>query len=230
MSFVRSKIVSNNFTELMNEIEKIVTERNIRWLVHFTRIENLESILENGLLPRNSFEDLAVHPLTNDTLRLDGFLEATSLSIESPNYRMFWKCRCDAKTQHSIPHEDWVVLGIKPNILWEKDCAFCATNAAKNVVVKVPIQERKGSDALNQLFSEVDGKPSREEMRINDRCPTDPQAEILVFDKIEADFILGAVFKNNEQIKKFREKFPQKKFKVSSSLFAPREDYNYWQG
>lgn len=81
----------------MNEIERIVTERNIRWLVHFTRIENLESILENGLLPRNNFEGLDVQPLTNDAFRLDGFLEATSLSIESPNYRMFWKCRCDAK-------------------------------------------------------------------------------------------------------------------------------------
>ena len=214
----------------MNEIERIVNEKNIRWLVHFTRIENLRSILENGLLPRDNFEGLNLQPLTNDNLRLDGFLGATSLSIESPNYRMFWKCRCDAKEQHSIPHENWVVLGIKPNILWEKDCAFCSTNAASNAIVQVALEERKGAEALKRLFSEVDGKPSREEMRINNRCPTDPQAEILVFDKIEPDFIFGAVFKNNESIERFREKFPQKKFKVFSSLFFPREDYNYWQG
>ena len=214
----------------MNEIERIVNQRNIQCLVHFTRIENLESILENGLLPRNNFEDLTVHPLTNDTLRLDGFLGATSLSIESPNYRMFWKCRCNAKEQHSIPHENWVVLGIKPDILWEKDCAFCVTNAANNAVVQIAIEDRKGVDAFERLFSEVDGKPSREEMRINDRCPTDPQAEILVFDRIEPRFIFGAVFKENKQIDSFREKFPQKKFKVFSDLFFPREDYNYWQG
>ena len=76
----------------MNEIEKVVNERDIRWLMHFTRIENLESILENGLLPRNSFERLDIEPLTNDSLRLDGFLEAISLSIQSPNYKMFYKC------------------------------------------------------------------------------------------------------------------------------------------
>lgn len=214
----------------MNEIERIVTERNIRLLVHFTRIENLESILENGLLPQNNFEELNVQPLTNDTLRLDGFLGATSLSIESPNYRMFWKSRCDAKEQHSIPHEDWVVLGIKPNVLWEKDCAFCSTNAANSAIVQIDIEERKGAEAFEKLFSEVGGKPSREQMRINDRCPTDPQAEILVFDKIETEFIFGAAFKNNRQIERFRGKFPQKKFKVFSSLFAPRDDYNYWRG
>lgn len=214
----------------MNEIEKIVAERNVRWLVHFTRIENLESIMTNGLLPRNKFENLGVQPLTNDALRLDRFWGATSLSIESPNYRMFWKCRCDADEQHSISHENWVVLGIKPSILWKKDCAFCSTNAANNAIIQVPVEERKGAEAFERLFDEVDGKPSREEMRINNRCPTDPQAEILVFDKIEPEFIFGAVFKGGKEIDNFRRKFPQKRFKIFTSLFAPRDDYNYWQG
>jgi hypothetical protein len=214
----------------MNEIEKIVNERNIRWLVHFTRVENLESILENGILPRNSLESLNTIPLTNDEIRLDGFLNAISVSIEFPNYRMFWKCRCDAKNKDSIPHENWVVIGIKPNVLWEKDCAFCSTNAANSAMIKTKIEERKGAEAFDQLFREVESKPTRELMRINDRCPTDPQAEILVFDKIEPEFIFGAAFKHNLPMGKFREKFPQKKFKVFSSLFAPRDDYNHWQG
>ncbi len=123
-----------------------------------------------------------------------------------------------------------MVLGIKPSILWEKDCAFCVTNAANNAIVRIDIEERKGADAFERLFNQIDGKPSREEMRINDRCPTDPQAEVLVFDKIEADSIFGAAFKNNVEIERFRKKFPQKRFKIFSSLFAPREDYNYWQG
>jgi len=65
-------------------------------------------------------------------------------------------------------------------------------------------------------------------MGINTAYPTDPQSEVLVFDKIEAEFIIGAVFKNVLPVKDFREKFPQKKFKHFSGLFAPREDYNYW--
>lgn len=62
----------------MNEIEKIVSQRNIKLLIHFTRVENLQSILENGLLPRSNFEELGAEPLTNDKVRLDGFLGATT--------------------------------------------------------------------------------------------------------------------------------------------------------
>jgi ssDNA thymidine ADP-ribosyltransferase, DarT len=213
----------------MNEIERIVNERNIRWLVHFTRIENLEGILENGLLPRNNFEELGIEPLTNDTLRLDGFLEATSLSVDFPNYRMFWKCRCDANEQHSIPHESWIVLGLKPSILWEKDCAFCFTNAANSEITQINIEDRKGIEAFNMLFNEVEGKPTRKEMRIKNACPTDPQAEILVFDKIEAEFIIGAVFNGVTPIQEFREKFPHKKFNSFPNLFLPRADFSHWK-
>jgi len=141
---IKQFAVFKNLTENMNEIEGIAKQRNIRWLVHFTRVENLESILKNGLIPRNNFEELDNEPLTNDKIRLDGYLNATSLSIEFPNYRMFWKCRCDAKEKDSIPHETWVVLGIKTSVLWEKDCAFCLTNAAHNIITQTDLEERKG--------------------------------------------------------------------------------------
>ena len=210
------------------EIERIVIERKIKFLVHFTRIENLNDILENGLLPRNRLDELGIKPLINDELRLDGFLNATSLSIRNPNYKMFWKSRCEASEKQAVPHENWVVLGLKPDVLWTMDCAFCVTNAANISVTDVQVDDRKSAEALSRMFDEVEGKPTREKMLLKGYCTTDPQAEVLFFDEIEPEFILGAAFKTKARIDEFREKFPEKKFIHFPKLFSPREDYNYW--
>lgn len=37
-------------------IKAIVERRNIRWLVHFTHINNLLSILDRGIIPRQQLE------------------------------------------------------------------------------------------------------------------------------------------------------------------------------
>ncbi len=81
--------------------------RRIRvpYLVHFTRVANLPSILQHGLYPVSRTAEVGVAPVVNDELRLDGHRNATSLSIAFPNYRMFWKYR-----QENVG-VDWVVLG-----------------------------------------------------------------------------------------------------------------------
>ncbi len=40
------------------QIKARAKERGIEWLVHFTHIENLESILEYGIIPRLQAEQL----------------------------------------------------------------------------------------------------------------------------------------------------------------------------
>lgn len=37
-------------------IKAIVERRNIRWLIHFTHINNLLSILDRGIIPRQQLE------------------------------------------------------------------------------------------------------------------------------------------------------------------------------
>ena len=44
--------MSNEITK----IEEIIQKRSIRKLIHFTRIKNLKSIIDNGLLPRSELE------------------------------------------------------------------------------------------------------------------------------------------------------------------------------
>lgn len=133
-----------------------VKNRGIKYLVHFTRAENLVSIFNNGLVPVNTLDEREMDYYYNDQHRLDNCCDANCLSIQFPNYKMFYKYR------YENSGTDWVVLGIKNTVLWEKDCAFCVENAASSNVTSIPLQRRKGVNAFNKLYNDYPGKPSRQ--------------------------------------------------------------------
>jgi hypothetical protein len=124
-----------------------VKNRGIDYLWHFTKIENLDSILSNGLTPRGTLEAQNVNVGYNDKSRLDGHKDASCVSLGHPNYKMLYNLRCQNSAQ------EWVVIAIKPEILWIKDCAFCHENAASNSVTSIPIQQRKWLAAFSNLSS-----------------------------------------------------------------------------
>jgi TPR repeat protein len=103
-------------------LKKIVEDRDIEELIHFTRYENLESILKSGIVTRNSLNTLGRDFYVNDSLRLDGHQNSISLSVSFPNYKMFYKYRMQPNAK------DWVVIAIKPEVLWEYKVAFCQHN------------------------------------------------------------------------------------------------------
>jgi len=204
-------------------IEEIAKNKGIECLWHFTRLENLEAILENGLVPRSVLEDNGDVVDYNDELRLDGQKDAICFSIGFPNYRMFYSLR---ETHKDI---EWVVLACEPEILWTKDCAFCTENAASNNVTKIALQDRKGADAFEKLFEEIDGKPSREELGISAFCPTNPQAEILVFDRVEPELIGAICCETTNQRDNLREVFPEWEIEEVNAVFSPRKDFKHWK-
>ncbi len=104
-------------------------------------------------------------------------------------------------------------------VLWEKDCAFCVSNAASNEVTAIPIQNRKGPAAFNRLFEEFAGKPIRAELGISDDCPTNPQAEVLVFGNIESSYIIGAVAQKKETAESLKVQYPNFQFVYHRALF-----------
>ncbi|ABQ25481.1 hypothetical protein Gura_1280 [Geotalea uraniireducens Rf4] len=91
-----------------------VEGRGIAHLIHFTRFENLNSILQHGIRPRQVLDAGGEEYIFNDELRLDGCLDAVSLSISFPNYKMFYPYRCQ---DYSI---NWAVLRLKSSILWDR--------------------------------------------------------------------------------------------------------------
>lgn len=207
----------------MNPLEAVTQSRDIEYLLHFTRLDNLQSIMEHGLIPRSQLEAEDIEATFNDDDRIDDCPNATCLSITFPNYKMFWACR------QSFKDVKWIVLAIKPIVLWEKDCAFCHENAASNAVTCIPLSARKGIDAFNRLYEEIDGKPSRKVLGISDRAPTNPQAEVLVFDIIEPELIIGVLVENQVVANEAKKRYSKIDTQIVKGFFSPRKDYEHWK-
>lgn len=159
-------------------MEKILKQHNINRLYHFTQAENLLNIFAYGLLPREKLEEKNIYSCFNDDYRYDACLNAVCMSIEFPNYKMFYKLRQDN------PDIDWVVLQLDAQILCDFTCAYCRTNAGDASMHKIPLEERMSMNAFKGLFEDFSLSPTRAELGISDEYPTNPQAEVLVFGEI----------------------------------------------
>lgn len=173
------------------EIQATSAGLNIPQLVHFTRASNLPLIMQHGLQPVAAFEQLQIAPEINDQLRLDGRLSGISTSIGLTNDRMFYSLR------QQNPGVEWAVLAISRKVLWEKDVLFCRHNAADARVSNLDDEELRSHGALTSMFEEIEGHRSRADQKLKPFDPTDVQAEVLVMEPIQTDFILGAAFEDS---------------------------------
>ena len=215
----------------LSEIRQICYELDIKTLCHFTSIERLHSILHRGILSRSFLDTLPkkVRPQFTDQDRDDGYRDASCLSISFPNYRMFF-----SKTGRDNQHQ-WVVLLLDPRILWEKDCAFCHQNARFEPVKNVPLEHRKRLVSLERMFQDWDFHATGlryQRQQIPDNYPTHPEAEVLVFDSIPAEYINEVHFYDDDALQTWQKNnsstYPQK-FYANKQYFKPRCDYKAWQ-
>lgn len=211
-------------------IKKIVQERNITSVFHFTHTNNLASILNLGLLCRSKVEELPDRQklVVNDNLRLDCHPETISLSIGFPNYKLFTVFR--NKGNEDLK-DSWVVIGLKPDLLWELECFFYCDNAANGRFRKTNMEELKSPGSLEKLFQDFDST-KRKDLSIPDWFPTNPQAEVLVVDSIPLKFFLKVYFHNKRSLANWLEKYPGGRrdlFVVEPDYFSPRCDYKFWQ-
>lgn len=206
-------------------IKQFCMERGIKNLVHFTRLENLESILEHGLLPRNKLElwPKQKRPVFNDEIRYDQCLNATCVSISFPNYKMFYKYR----KQNSAK---WAVLLLKPDVLWELDCAFSKDNAARGDESRKPLAERRKLVSLYSMF-EYSRKVQEALLDIPGSYTTNPQAEALVLDSIPVESIMEVHLESDDDVENLIKKYGTSKIIIKRDVkfFQPREDYLHWQ-
>ncbi|MDE8740290.1 DarT ssDNA thymidine ADP-ribosyltransferase family protein [Pectobacterium polaris] len=212
-------------TQLIQQIKHIVQQQGITQLVHFTKAENLPSIMKHGIIPISRAKEFGITPATNDQLRLDGHSDGTSLSITFPNHRMFYKYRQENQ------YVDWVVLGIKPSVLWTKDCAFCRHNAADARISVKTLDDLKLHESLLGMFREIDGYETRDSQKLLTSDPTDEQAEVLVFDVIEPGLISGAAFNSGKARTLYQDLFGEKKIILNAAtkgLFGSRSFKRKW--
>lgn len=205
-------------------MEELLEERQVDRLYHFTRAVNLYNIFEYGLLPRGDLEEEEIDSEYNDEYRYDGCLNAVCMSIEFPNYRMFYKLR------EKNPDVDWAVLRLDAQILCDYKCAYCWTNAGDSTMYNTPLKQRMGKKAFLELFEDRPGYPKRKDLDIEDWYPTNPQAEVLVFGGIPVNYIDAVYFEDREVLAEYRADIPRGvKCSVGRNLFGWREDYKFWQ-
>lgn len=224
----------------LNETEKrqrILEKRNIKRLVHFTRLENLQSILTRGIWTRRYLDEHARFPyIINDKERIDGKTYCTSLSVSLPNYKMLSHLR------QQEPNARWVLLLINPQVLCgDERYLYCSKGNAAALHGRTLFN---GADAFERIFEELNREEgysiSRKELGLNDWEPTNPQAEILLSGKIETKDIQGIIFENYKDFFYFKKMHGEDRLieynveideenEIGNRWFEPRQDYKYWQ-
>ena len=196
----------------------ILKNRNITRLVHFTPADNLESILENGVLSRLYMDENGFDYWYTDENRLDGKLNYISNSITFPNYKMFWSKRNEDKDT------DWIVLSIDSDILVDKfDTEFYRKNAAANDPLKYKY-EPTSNDALEFMFMDYENR----DPYIPENYTTDPQAEVLVKDIIHPSYIKCIDTNGFNDAAHSLARNSKVDYNPCSRLFTYRMDYRRW--
>lgn len=205
-------------------MEKFMMDHQINTLFHFTRASNLPNIFEYGLLPKEILLSQYIETEYNDNYRYDKCPDAICMSIEYPNYKMFYSLR------DKNPNIDWVVIKIHASVLLNFRCAFCISNAGSNESYSIDIEERKGVEALKKLYQEYPGQTSRHNMNINNAYPTNPQAEVLVFGCVPLEYISEVCFDSEATFVRYKPCIPANiKATISPQWFRPRCDWGYWK-
>lgn len=206
-------------------IRNLLVTRGVRSLVHFTRVENLETILRNGLVPRAG---LGVRDfLRNDESRADGYREASCMSVSFPNYRMFFFYQCKEKSAN------WAVLSVTPDILEKVPCLFFPANAASStsrLLLDLDRESLMGLAGLERMFAD-DGAELRAKLGLPGAFTTDPQAEVLVFDRIDPPCFQGVRLLRRDEglIRRVQSITPDLEVTVGGPVFGPRSDWEHWK-
>ena len=221
------------------QIQQICKKRGIKTLVHFTRIENLSSILQHGLRSRKTLEILeetcGQQFLFNDPKRLDGHKEAICLSISFPNYQMFYRIKEDKKKTNEANDSQQLVLLLDAKVLWKLECAFCQRNAAHKTIRNIPLADKKRPEALKGMFEDfynIKHQDLQKDWQIPDNYPTHPQAEILVFNPIPVQYINAVHFWDPTALTQWWSSnwaSYSQTFSAHSQYFQPRYDWKVWQ-
>lgn len=179
----------DSYIEKNNSAKSIIDMRGITKLIHFTSENNIESIMEHGLLSRKTLSDFQYEFDFNDYQRLEKKHDAICLSVEVPNDHLI------AEYMKRFPEKKYKILEISPTVLYEhkKDDAlvdriYCDYNAASRYSQKSMIDMEimyKNELRKRHIIYNREGK--------QDNLPTCDQAEILFLGDIPSKYIINTL-------------------------------------
>lgn len=199
------------------QIVQYLKNRGIMSLIHFTRVENVKSIMENGICSVNSCNKREILPFKTDDNRYDKLLDFISFSIGYPNYKMMY-------TKEKQYNHKFVILIIDVDVLnlIPKDCMiFSYCNAAKG-----GYHNAKGLTGVRSLFYD---EQLRKDLCLSDFLTTDPQAEILINETIESKYIKKIHTNDIEVYGDILKYVDSNIVELNNKYFKPRCDWEYWK-
>ncbi len=203
-----------------NIIKFQATEKKLKQeILHFTHLNNLDSILNYGILTKQELKDRSVSHIFNDIYRLDKVLNSISLSIGRINSKMFYKYT------NGFSDKNWVILKISQSIISGPNTLsfdtnkqlsnniYCYTNAASKKITSLSIKQRMKYSSFQSMYLDDNGLLS------NDK-PIDIQAEILHLNNIPTELIEEIVFFSEKYVPPIVEEIaPYIKVTVDPSAF-----------
>lgn len=217
-----------------NGIKQFIRKNKVSCLTHFTRMDNLKSILRFGILPASVLtgnKTFGSFQRNNVTLphEWDGLV---SLNISFPDYKLF------NDLQNHKP-SDWVILIIDVRALIDFPCYFFPGRAL-DLIGRAPIPRQfltdyqKTSD-LKKLFADREDV-KRKDLDIPSFYPTDPTSEVLSFFPIAPSYITQVFFHSDYKFNQwvlsnteFAISQDRNRWAVGLQYFSPRSDYPYWK-
>lgn len=190
-------------------------QRKIEYFVHFTPLENLESIITKGLMPVSKLEEKHYKYIHNDDARMDQRRDAISLSVSFPNYRLFYVFR------EKRPELKWVVLLLDAEEIIKLNPAYFRHNAASAEFVGRDWSRFQGVNSFEEMFGGC------RNILIPPSYTTSEQAEVMVNCEIPPSLISKIVFNNNVDATTFCEKnsWIKDKVEVNGKYFGNRVDW-----
>ncbi len=232
-------LFSDNAEAARAHVLESMKKRGVMRFVHFTKVDNLESIMMCGLMPLSLMNGVPKEESAQRLNRYEG-TDAICLSVEFPNYRTFYHRRCVESDKK------WCVLLLDARKVVERyEPQFYWTNAASKSFLEPHFNAGNRNDpcsaqAFDGMFYQTE-TPNRfltvtpRTRFIPDKYPTNPQAEIQIYDKITPDCISLVVFEDQESVARYQTAFP---FGAPActvdqcevNYFAPRADWQEWRG
>ncbi|MBK8972703.1 MAG: DUF4433 domain-containing protein [Hahellaceae bacterium] len=205
-----------------DQIQNIVDDRKIPYLVHFTPVVNLASILRLGILSRSGLQGIS-YCQPDQSFHPGSWERWISCSVSYPNYKMLYSKLMTMPASQT--GGGWVILLLSPDLLWEQHCVFTATNSTVEGRELFSDPARYGTaQAFERLFA---GEGWR--IGIPESYTTDPQAEVLIHEEISTRYISGIVPGAGVDLA-YLKRLTNMPIRSDLDLFNGRCDSTIWRG
>jgi hypothetical protein len=219
------KLEQERLAEL-SKIKNDAIKRGIENLVHFTTLNYLDQLLNEGIFSRDKLRKDKINSQNYIYTDKDDFAdnaEWISTSISFPNYKMFITKRDNIDNLENLKDvKGWVVIALDSKILWELNCRFTHVNAAKYRYFTAPTYSK------HEKFHLMFEKTILRSPALPDKYTTNVQAEVLVKDYIATKYIKEIIFEDTKTANDFQNSTNTNyKITVDRRYFRWREDHSY---